>query len=217
MAAAEMAPLTTMASAIFFGSILFAAVALSAVAMAAGDWRALQAAKNPRAAGLDVRSFASIYTLLVHTSIFGLILLYAYLCEHHPPYAHSEKSYDRDEFFFLTALLFVVSAFTVRRHKSHAPASNTGESSVTKPISSYQLERPIAPSDEETEVMNRDQTEEWKGWMQFMFLLYHYYHAEEVYNAIRIMITCYGRLLLLLTSHETQANPIPNLHSCVLT
>lgn len=30
-----------------------------------------------------------------------------------------------------------------------------------------------------------------KGWMQFMFLMYHYYHAEEVYNAIRIMITCY--------------------------
>jgi hypothetical protein len=24
-----------------------------------------------------------------------------------------------------------------------------------------------------------------------MFLLYHYYHAEEVYNSIRIMITCY--------------------------
>jgi len=29
------------------------------------------------------------------------------------------------------------------------------------------------------------------GWMQFMFLYYHYYHAEETYNAIRIMITCY--------------------------
>lgn len=26
--------------------------------------------------------------------------------------------------------------------------------------------------------------------MQFVFLLYHYYHAEEVYNSIRIMITC---------------------------
>lgn len=24
-----------------------------------------------------------------------------------------------------------------------------------------------------------------------MFLLYHYFHAEEVYNSIRIMITCY--------------------------
>lgn len=42
-----------------------------------------------------------------------------------------------------------------------------------------------------TDILNRDQTEEWKGWMQFMFLLYHYYKAEEVYNAIRIMITCY--------------------------
>lgn len=41
------------------------------------------------------------------------------------------------------------------------------------------------------DVLNRDQTEEWKGWMQFVFLIYHYYHAEEVYNSIRIMITCY--------------------------
>lgn len=31
-----------------------------------------------------------------------------------------------------------------------------------------------------TDILNRDQTEEWKGWMQFMFLLYHYYKAEEV-------------------------------------
>eukprot|EP00947_MAST-08B_sp_MAST-8B-sp1_P002362 g2362.t1 len=40
-------------------------------------------------------------------------------------------------------------------------------------------------------VLNRDQTEEWKGWMQFMFLLYHYTHASEVYNAIRVFISCY--------------------------
>jgi hypothetical protein len=33
-------------------------------------------------------------------------------------------------------------------------------------------------------VLNRDQTEEcWKGWMQFIFLLYHYY-CREVYNSI---------------------------------
>ncbi|RYH11889.1 hypothetical protein EON65_38640 [archaeon] len=37
----------------------------------------------------------------------------------------------------------------------------------------------------------REQTEEWKGWMQFIFLLYHYFHAEEVYNSVRVMITCY--------------------------
>jgi len=40
-------------------------------------------------------------------------------------------------------------------------------------------------------LLSRDQTEEWKGWMQFIFLLYHYFHAEEVYNSVRLMITCY--------------------------
>ena len=40
-------------------------------------------------------------------------------------------------------------------------------------------------------LLSREQTEEWKGWMQFIFLLYHYFHAEEVYNSVRVMITCY--------------------------
>lgn len=40
-------------------------------------------------------------------------------------------------------------------------------------------------------LLGRAQTEEWKGWMQFIFLLYHYFHAEEVYNSVRVMITCY--------------------------
>lgn len=40
-------------------------------------------------------------------------------------------------------------------------------------------------------VLGREQTEEWKGWMQFIFLLYHYFHAEEVYNPVRVMITSY--------------------------
>lgn len=30
------------------------------------------------------------------------------------------------------------------------------------------------------DVLNREQTEEWKGWMQFMFLNYHYFYAHEV-------------------------------------
>lgn len=41
------------------------------------------------------------------------------------------------------------------------------------------------------DVLNREQTEEWKGWMQFMFLNYHYFSAHEVYNSIRVFITAY--------------------------
>nr|POF19455.1 isoform 2 of protein reduced wall acetylation 4 [Quercus suber] len=39
--------------------------------------------------------------------------------------------------------------------------------------------------------LNRHQTEEWKGWMQVLFLLYHYFAATEIYNAIRVFIAAY--------------------------
>eukprot|EP00929_Paragymnodinium_shiwhaense_P121800 TRINITY_DN9417_c0_g1_i1.p1 TRINITY_DN9417_c0_g1~~TRINITY_DN9417_c0_g1_i1.p1 ORF type:complete len:587 (+),score=105.46 TRINITY_DN9417_c0_g1_i1:111-1871(+) len=40
-------------------------------------------------------------------------------------------------------------------------------------------------------LLPREQTDEWKGWMQFMFVLYHYFAEKEVYNAIRIFIAAY--------------------------
>ncbi|CAJ1390495.1 unnamed protein product [Effrenium voratum] len=39
--------------------------------------------------------------------------------------------------------------------------------------------------------LSRDQTDEWKGWMQIMFLMYHYFEEKEVYNAIRVYIAAY--------------------------
>lgn len=44
---------------------------------------------------------------------------------------------------------------------------------------------------ESTDILNRDQTEEWKGWMQYIFLAYHYFHFSSVYNAVRVFISCY--------------------------
>eukprot|EP00535_Pseudo-nitzschia_heimii_P008005 CAMPEP_0197179866 /NCGR_PEP_ID=MMETSP1423-20130617/4671_1 /TAXON_ID=476441 /ORGANISM="Pseudo-nitzschia heimii, Strain UNC1101" /LENGTH=986 /DNA_ID=CAMNT_0042629847 /DNA_START=46 /DNA_END=3006 /DNA_ORIENTATION=- len=171
------AAVTSMASAMLFGTIIFATTALAVHSYLAGYHKKLfEAASHPKSTALDVKSLTSVYTLLFHSSIFGLILLYAYVCEHHPPYPHADKNYDADIFFFLTFLLFVVSAFTWKKHVPDHPQNTTGT---------------VAPSNDKTEVLNRDQTEEWKGWMQFMFLLYHYYHAEDVYNSIRIMITCY--------------------------
>jgi hypothetical protein len=39
--------------------------------------------------------------------------------------------------------------------------------------------------------LNRHQTEEWKGWMQVLFLMYHYFDAREIYNSIRVFIAAY--------------------------
>lgn len=40
-------------------------------------------------------------------------------------------------------------------------------------------------------ILSREQTEEWKGWMQLGFLLYHYFAAKELYNWIRMLIAAY--------------------------
>ncbi|KAL9956833.1 hypothetical protein ACROYT_G038376 [Oculina patagonica] len=40
-------------------------------------------------------------------------------------------------------------------------------------------------------LVNRDQTEEWKGWMQVQFVWYHYFDAQEVFNSIRCYIGAY--------------------------
>ena len=40
-------------------------------------------------------------------------------------------------------------------------------------------------------IFPRDQTEEWKGWMQVMFVWYHVFAAKEWYNWIRVYIAAY--------------------------
>lgn len=72
------------------------------------------------------------------------------------------QHYVRDTFLFLFVVLTLVAA-----------------GASAKPVS----RGPVA--------LNRQQTEEWKGWMQVLFLLYHYYAAKEIYNAIRVFIAAY--------------------------
>ena len=40
-------------------------------------------------------------------------------------------------------------------------------------------------------ILGRDQTEEWKGWMQWAFIFYHYYRVYYVYNEIRVFVSAY--------------------------
>ena len=40
-------------------------------------------------------------------------------------------------------------------------------------------------------ILNREQTDEWKGWMQIIFLLYHYYRGIWIYNEIRVFVSVY--------------------------
>ncbi|XP_044500563.1 protein REDUCED WALL ACETYLATION 2 isoform X1 [Mangifera indica] len=102
-------------------------------------------------------------------SEFGLLLAYFYICDRTDVFGSAKKSYNRDLFLFLYFLLIIVSAITsFKIHHDKSPFS--GKSIL---------------------YLNRHQTEEWKGWMQVLFLMYHYFAATEIYNAIRIFIAAY--------------------------
>lgn len=102
-------------------------------------------------------------------SEFGATLIYFYLCDRTHLFPESKKSYSRDLFLFLYILLIIASALTsLKKHNDKSAFS--GKSIL---------------------YLNRHQTEEWKGWMQILFLMYHYFAATEIYNAIRVFIAAY--------------------------
>ncbi|KAF8031074.1 hypothetical protein BT93_D0303 [Corymbia citriodora subsp. variegata] len=102
-------------------------------------------------------------------SEFGAVLFYFYICDRTNILGDSTKSYNRDLFIFLYALLIIVAVMTSMK-KHNDKSSFSGKSIL---------------------YLNRHQTEEWKGWMQVLFLIYHYFAAAEIYNAIRIFIAAY--------------------------
>ncbi|KAL1562599.1 Protein REDUCED WALL ACETYLATION 3 [Salvia divinorum] len=100
---------------------------------------------------------------------FGGILFYFYICDRTDIFSDSTKNYNRDLFIFLYILLIITSAMTSLK-KHHDKSAFSGKAVL---------------------YLNRHQTEEWKGWMQVLFLMYHYFAAAEIYNAIRIFIAAY--------------------------
>jgi len=107
------------------------------------------------------RTRQSVMLLMKEFSVLGALMLYAWVCENAPIYPHEQKEHLPDFFWFICLVVLVFAFGSLEFHEGA------------------------------DDLVNRDQTEEWKGWMQTVFLLYHYFHESEVYNIVRVMISCY--------------------------
>jgi hypothetical protein len=72
-------------------------------------------------------------------------------------------------------------------HELQALATEDGNCDKSSPPTSTSP----APAAKFEVPMNRAQTEEWKGWMQFEFVAYHIFAASSTYNSIRCYVSAY--------------------------
>lgn len=98
----------------------------------------------------------------------ALALCYSYFADRTQIFPKSQKLYSPMEFRNLCLIALVLGSLSFRRSASKMAT-----------------EQPF---------LSRDQTEEWKGWMQFGILIYHYTGASgtlEIYKVIRILVASY--------------------------
>ncbi|EJU01081.1 Cas1p-domain-containing protein [Dacryopinax primogenitus] len=97
-------------------------------------------------------------------SIFGLSVLLCYLADRTPLWDKEQKQFDTVWFFGLLLLGLGAGVGTLKWGEKDAG------------------------------FLNRDQTDEWKGWMQIIILVYHYYGGSQIsgiYNPVRVLVAAY--------------------------
>lgn len=95
----------------------------------------------------------------------AVILVIAYIGNNWPVSYPRNDNHDPTMFWVMNAGLFIAFLATLKHDKK---ASIRG-----------------------VQLLSRPQTEEWKGWMQWAFIMYHYYRVYYVYNEIRVFVSAY--------------------------
>jgi len=95
----------------------------------------------------------------------AVILVIAYIGNNWPVSYPRNDNHDPTMFWVMNGGLFIAFLATLKHDKE---ASSRG-----------------------VQLLSRPQTEEWKGWMQWAFIMYHYYRVYYVYNEIRLFVSAY--------------------------
>jgi hypothetical protein len=110
--------------------------------------------------------------------ILSLACIYCFLADRTHLFEKLQKTTDQGAFLWMLGFIMILGALTMSQSKMAHRGSETVSSTYTD-CSTY---------------LSREQTEEWKGWMQFAVLLYHYFGMSKVlwvYQLIRLMVASY--------------------------
>ena len=100
---------------------------------------------------------------------------FCYLADRTHLLSKIQKTHDLTTFLILSAFCLLAGLFSLR-------------------VSKIKSKGPLALEPPDQDILSRDQTDEWKGWMQFLILLYHYTGVSQtlwVYKIIRLLVASY--------------------------
>ncbi|KAF9359703.1 hypothetical protein BGX26_011651 [Mortierella sp. AD094] len=112
----------------------------------------------------SVTSYFPSAGILRSFAVFAAAVVYMYYADRTSLFDKGNKIFSWSTFTSLMFLSIVAGAVTLKRSEKDQP------------------------------FLNRDQTDEWKGWMQIVILIYHYVAASSVsavYNPVRMLVASY--------------------------
>lgn len=117
--------------------------------------------------------------VFVATAILSSALLYCYGADRSIYFDKVAKEPSARNFLALSGITLTIGALSISRFPNKIDPVN---------------EKISLQSQHEGSILSRDQTEEWKGWMQVIILLYHYFGMSKVlgvYQFIRLLVASY--------------------------
>ncbi|XP_062265499.1 N-acetylneuraminate 9-O-acetyltransferase isoform X1 [Platichthys flesus] len=126
----------------------------------------------------------------------GLIMGYFYLCDRADVFMKEQKFYTHSKFFIPLVYIFVLGVFYSENSKEvRQEVLSLINGMMYNVFVDFQNSNPVQNvSLAQTKLLNREQTDEWKGWMQLVILIYHISGASAfipVYMHVRVLVAAY--------------------------
>ena len=111
--------------------------------------------------------------------VFCLAIWYCYYADRSQVFNKLHKQFYMSEFAVLCGLAGILGLISIR---------------VSKSMDNGRKSNRVGASTSDQPFLSRDQTDEWKGWMQFIILNYHYTGASteiSIYRIVRLLVAAY--------------------------